>query len=276
MPYRCLVIAPSDTGLEYASDEVMAVVNSLGAKLLQGKRATIQGLLDIMDQGWDIVWFCSHGDEKGVYLSDGVVKISELTTLIRSAGVQLTVLNTCSSKMVALAIHDELGTDLVCTLTPIPDRQAFVTGTILARQLAKGLDFYSAYEAAKPGQNSTYTFIGDRGSYMSPPQGTSRYGQQGSSSQMPDAETLNRMVRTIEDMSVIVLGMPNADLPPMKDIIREVRLQLVAVQEGLRGVNSRLDKIEERQKLRNLWMGAMFVIILFLLATVAVMARFFY
>lgn len=274
MSYRTLVIAPQ-TDLEYSSDEVMAVVNALGARLLQGKRATITGLVDILNEGWEIVWLCTHGDETGAYLSDGVVKTSELTALVRSTGASLTVMNTCSSYPIANEMHDEIGGTFVCTVKVVPDREAFLTGTIFARQLAKGLSFYEAYQLAKPGQNSTYTFIGDRGVSM-PSQGGDRFGSQRNSGQMPDADTLARMVRTVEDIAVVVLGMPNVDVPPLKDVIREVRTQLRSVQDELRQVANRLDKIEERQKLRNLWMGAMFAIILFLLATVAVMARFFY
>lgn len=253
----------------------MQVVNLLGAKLLQGTQATLHGLLNILREPFEIIWFATHGNENGIYLSDGVLNTSEITTMVRSAGAKLTVLNTCSSRPVALTIHDELGMDFVCTVRPVPDRTAFITGSIFAQKIADGLDFYSAYEAAKPGQNSTYTYLGAKDIYM-PPTGGIRYGAQGLPGQMPDAETLARIVRTVEDISIVVFGMPNADLPPLRDVLREVRGQLSSVQEGLRGVNVRLDKIEERQRLRNLWMGAMFVIILFLLATVAVMARFIY
>lgn len=159
--YKTLVISP-DMNLPYAADEVMAVVNALDAELLQGKRANVYGLVDMLDQGWDIVWISSHGNEDGVQLNDGIVKTSELTTLIRSTGAMLTVLNTCSSYQVARAIYAEVGMAFICTIKDVPDREAFFTGTIFARQLAKGLSFRQAYEAAKPGQNSTYEFLGDR------------------------------------------------------------------------------------------------------------------
>src|SRR5687768_1261380 len=165
--YKTLVIAP-EMGLEYASDEVMAVVNALDGQLLQGKRANIYGLVDILNEGWDVIWLCTHGSEEGVLLTDGIVKTSELTTFIRSAGAHLTVFNTCSSYQVAHAIHAEVGTTFVCTVKPVPDREAFLTGTIFARQLAKGQTFRQAYEAAKPGQNSTYVFLGDKEQLMPP------------------------------------------------------------------------------------------------------------
>lgn len=250
MPYRTLVIAPSDTGLEYSSDEVMAVVNALSARLLQGKRATIQGLLDIMDAGWEVVWFCTHGDEKGVYLSDGVVQTSELTSLIRSAGVQLTVLNTCSSKMVALAIHDELGTDLICTLRAVPDREAFVTGTILARQLAKGFDFYSAYEAAKPGQNSTYTFIGEKGKYMPQPIPKGR----------EESVSAERFQEIVEQLDAIVNGNARLRLVGLADLVDQITKSLQAFDKRLTKMEEGQVKAHEDQKfIRRLLVGLIVV-----------------
>lgn len=165
--YKTLVVAPT-TNLELVSDEVMQVVNTLDAHLLQGNRANLHGLMDTLREQWEIVWFASHGSEQGIQLSDGLLNTAEITSLIRSAGVQLTVLNTCSSYEVAHTIHAELGTQFVATVKPVPDRQAYITGSLFAQQIARGLSFRQAYEAAKPGQNSTYVFLGDREQLMPP------------------------------------------------------------------------------------------------------------
>lgn len=167
MAYRVLVVAPT-SDLALASDEVMQLVNLLGARLLQGARANLHGLLDMLQTGWDIVWFACHGSEQGVHLSDGVLNASEITSLIRGAGVRLTVFNTCESYQVAHEIHNELQTDFICTIKKVPDRSAYITGTLFAQQLAGGMDFYDAYEVAKPGQNSTYVYLDGRGPAMPP------------------------------------------------------------------------------------------------------------
>lgn len=277
MSYRTLVVAPT-TDLEHSSDEVMAVVNALGARLLQGKRATIQGLLDIMDQGWDIVWFCTHGDEQGVYLSDGVVKASELTTLIRSASVQLTVLNTCSSKMVALAIHDELGGDLVCTVKAVPDREAFVTGTVFARQIARGLSFFDAYEAAKPGQNSTYAYIGEKRSAVPPSIDKGRFGY-GDSPQMPDAATLIRFIQACDDLEKIVNGAPRLGLSGIKDAIPTLSVRVSELSGVASDLKNQMQEMREdqaeirkKQSDRNLVVTSMGIAIFLLIITVAVLS----
>lgn len=165
--YRTLVVAPK-TDLLFVDDEVQQVINLMEGKVLQGSQANIHGLLHILDEPFDILWFATHGDEKGVYLSDGILSTSEITTLARSAGVQLVVLNTCSSRAIALGIYDELRIRLVCTLKKVPDRAAFITATVFARKIKQGLSFRQAFEAAKPGQNTTYLFLPEKETSMPP------------------------------------------------------------------------------------------------------------
>ena len=213
--YKTLVISP-DMNLPYAADEVMAVVNALDAELLQGKRANVYGLVDILNEGWDIIWISSHGNGDGVQLNDGMVKTSELTTLIRSTGAQLTVLNTCSSYQVALAIYAEVGMTFVCTIKDVPDREAFFTGTIFARQLAKGLSFRQAYDAAKPGQNSTYEFLGDRYTLTPPPERTPHRVEE-------ELLTIKDALRRVE---AIVSGNPQWNVYGLVPEVRDLRLKV--------------------------------------------------
>jgi hypothetical protein len=162
--YNVLMVAPqlldkTMDPLVLAKDEIDQVVTMLRPSLLSGSQCTIQGLLNIFASDFDIVWFATHGDENGIYLNDGLVSTAELTALMRTAGVRLVVLNTCVSRPVALAIYDELQIKLVCTIKKLPDRTAFVTATLFARMLTRGYSFREAYEKAKPGNNSTYTFL---------------------------------------------------------------------------------------------------------------------
>lgn len=157
MLYRTLVIAPR-TNLVLAEEETTAVVNALTANLMQGN-VTASMVLDKVSEGWDIIWFMTHGTPSGILLSDGPLDAGNLTTFIRTSEARLVVLNTCQSIDVALAIHNELLTNLICTLREIPDRDAFFTGKQLAFQLARGKSFSQAYLAAKPGQNKDYIFL---------------------------------------------------------------------------------------------------------------------
>lgn len=166
MAYRTLVIAPK-TNLVLVDSEVTAVINALNANILRDY-VTASQALDVLSQGWDIVWFMTHGTKDGILLSDGPLSSSALTTFIRTSQAKLVVLNTCDSITVALKIHNELLTNLVCTLTEIPDQDAFFMSKQLAFHLARGKTFSEAYLDAKPGQNQDYIFlIGKEQSYKS-------------------------------------------------------------------------------------------------------------
>lgn len=232
MTYKTLVVAPK-TDLTFVDDEVQQVINILGAKVLQGSQATIHGLLAILREPFGIIWFATHGDETGVYLSDGVLSTSEITTVIRSVGVQLTVLNTCASRPVALTIHDELRTSFVCTIKKVPDRTAFITGTLYARKLAEGLGFYQAFLAARPGQDTTYTFLGDEGKKMTPPNKTNN--SPGSSG------VTARVEEIVEQLDVIVNGSVRFGVPGLAKSVE-------GLAEGMRSIDRRVGKLEEEQK----------------------------
>lgn len=158
--YRTLVIAPT-TNLILVEKEVTAVTSTLRAEVMNGY-VSANMVLDRISQGWDIVWFMTHGVEDGVLLSDGPINASALTTFVRTADARLVVLNTCESIAVALKIHNELLTNLICTLREVPDEEAFFTGRTLAFHLSRGKPFLTAYLDAKPGQNESYIFLPGR------------------------------------------------------------------------------------------------------------------
>lgn len=217
-PYKTLVVAPK-TDLLLVDDEVAIVINKLGAQICSGSDANLHGLLRFLRDPFDIIWFATHGDEKGVYLTDGILSISEITTMIRSAGARLTVFNTCASRPVALTIHDELKTDFVCTVKRIPDRTAFVTGAVFAQKIADGLSFEDAFKKARPGQDSTYTYIPgeSRDLPMSPGTDRTRRGE----------VTVEQLQEIVDQLNQLVNGDPNLRLVGLVDsnerVIKEVR-----------------------------------------------------
>jgi hypothetical protein len=158
--YRVLVVAP-ETDLTLVRDEVTAVVNSLGANILQGF-VTADMVLNKVTEGWNVLWFMTHGTEEGILLSDGPLNASALTTLARAADAGLVVLNTCQSINVAMQVYNELQVSVVCTLSNVPDREAFFTGKLLAKELAKGKSYLDAYLDSKPGQTERYIFLQGR------------------------------------------------------------------------------------------------------------------
>lgn len=161
---RTLTVSPK-TDLLMVEAEVAAVVNHLHASILTGQ-VTSENLLSKLEEQWDIVWFATHGDENGIYLSDGPISSDVLVPFMRTANASLIVLNTCSSINVAQDIYNELSIDLVCAIRPIPDRQAFFTAKQFAFNLSRGLSPYDAYVRAKPGRNRDYVFLGRGNSLM--------------------------------------------------------------------------------------------------------------
>ena len=165
---RILLIAPRALpglpALPWVDDEIQHLVNS-GLSLHLERDATERHLIELLGKqpAWDVVWFASHGDAEGVMLSDGLCPVDTLATLLRASGVGYVVINTCASVAVAAAIQEECGADVICTLTTVEDREAWRTGALFARQLARGLDVRRAFELAKPAKPGRYIYLaGDR------------------------------------------------------------------------------------------------------------------
>lgn len=245
--------------LEYGSEEVGELVNRLHATLLPGKRATIHGLLDVLEEGWDVIWLITHGEKEGWYLSDGLVNVSEMTSLIRSSGTFLTVMNTCSSYEVAAAAAEELGTAFICTLSEVPDRQAFITGVLFAQKLAAGYDYVTAYELARPGQKHPYVLIEAR-----KPMRQER-PERGRSNQPLDRDTFQQFVESVKELDQIINGSTRLGLPALKDIRQVVE----NLQDDLQIIKVQLGDYDRRQRMRayTMWTMAAILLVLTLIVT---------
>ena len=150
-----LVIAP-DLGLTEVVSEARAVSLALHAVVLNGTVHRKDVLDALAGHIWDIIWFATHGDDKGIRLSDEPVSIADLTAIVRNSGAYLVVLNSCSSRYIGLEIHYELGVDAITTESAANDLTAAQTGTLLARNLATGMSIQDAFERSRPGQHSLY------------------------------------------------------------------------------------------------------------------------
>jgi hypothetical protein len=254
--------------LKYGMDEVMTLVNTLGAKLLSGARANIHGMIEILDEGVDILWILTHGTEEGWFLADGIVTASETTSLVRSSGTFLTVLNTCSSYEVANAVAEELGTALICTIAEVPDRQAFITGVLFARHLASGADYITAYERAKPGQSHPYVLIPARREMTQNDRERGRYAPGG---QQPDAATFQRFFQSVEELERIVNGSPRLGLPPLRELTNKLQKELAEVKYSIEQVQATLAQIKATQQERNRLVLGMTIVIIALLISVGVL-----
>jgi len=153
-----LLIAPH-SDLPNADAEQQRIINLLRPQVLLGDVA-ISGVLDcVQSSQFDVVWFLGHSGVDGLQLSDGILSPAHLAQILRQNPPQLVVLNSCSSIHVAMQIHDDLRTAVVCTVIDVPDLDAYVTGAALAAALAQGLDVTEAYQRSQPSTNRQYVLL---------------------------------------------------------------------------------------------------------------------
>lgn len=214
-PTRDIRLLPT---LPNAIDEVMQVVNLLGAHLLTGQRCDIHGLLDALAEGWDILWLVTHCDGAGWYLRDGPVPVSVTVPLVRTAGIWLTVMNTCASMTIARQVADELDTAVIATISSVPDRQAMILGTLFAQQLAAGLDYVEAFEQAQPGEtNNPYRLVEARGQ--------SDMGRDRPNAQRVEDELAN-IKESLRRVEAIVSGNPQWNVEGLVSTVRDLRAKV--------------------------------------------------
>lgn len=197
---KVLLVSPT-TELEYRDEEIAAVVNYLKPTLLSGN-VSVTSLMEHAGWQWDLIWIASHGTDKGILLSDGILPISQLTTIVRNSGAKALFINTCESLFSALSIHDELGISIVCTIKEVPDLVAYITGESFARHLAAGESIQQAYESSKPGENQQYIYLHGRNDMAT----SNHYGQYKSFNHQESTEVL----RDLRQLIVMVKG--DADL----------------------------------------------------------------
>lgn len=162
---RVLLVAPSQASLPKSVQEVESVVNSgLNVRLLQSSVSQSDLVKELSTPGkFDVLWFATHGGTEGIILTDDVLSPSAAVSIIRGSGVKLVFLNTCSSLSVASAIQNEANVDVICTITDVPDIEAYRTGALFAAKLVQTGNFRRSYELSKPGKNSTYIYLSSAG-----------------------------------------------------------------------------------------------------------------
>jgi hypothetical protein len=154
---RNLVIAPP-TDLEYQQAEVQNIINYLKADVLIDDVDT-RSVMDALSKGYKYVFIVAHGSSEGIQLEDGLLTTSTLIQLLRQNPPALLAINTCSSISIAVMVHEEIRTSTVGTIIDVPDREAYVTLSKLAKALGAGKDIATAYQVSKPSPNRTYVLL---------------------------------------------------------------------------------------------------------------------
>lgn len=151
--YRNVLLIAPDSTLQYAEAEVRGVSQALRPESLHNG-VTVQDVTERMaTHAWDVVWFACHGSRDGVELSPGeTLPTATLIQLARTANVRLVVLNTCESEQIGAWIFMQTGAAVICTVSNVGDRTAYVTGRLLAEALAHGLSVEDAFARSRPGE----------------------------------------------------------------------------------------------------------------------------
>lgn len=198
---KVLLVAPR-TDLVYVDEEVQAIMRSgLDVTPLFGK-VTHNDVLREVEKAYDVLWLCTHGSNDGLLLSDGLLQTSLLVALVREK-FKLIFLNTCKSYEVAQMIQNETSAEVIATIIEVPDREAFQTGAIFARELAQVANFEKAYYRSRPGSNRTYLRLAGR---------TAMYDQNSKG-----------VEHVVSELQMAVFGNPKVNFSGMMNELREIR-----------------------------------------------------
>lgn len=146
-----LLIAP-DSGLANVEAEVRAISAALTPVILRNGITIGDVTNELASKAWDVVWFAAHGNHAGIQLSHDTLTTSTLIQLVKASGARLVVINTCESEQIGAWLHMQTGASVICTVAPVGDAVAYITGALLARALKEGLSFEDAYNRSKPGE----------------------------------------------------------------------------------------------------------------------------
>lgn len=147
---RILVVAPDHHDLPNAASEIAAIDRHHETVVLRGVVNDRDVALAVDEDGFEGIWWITHGSTAGVLLSDGLLPTLGVGQYVRKSGASLCVLNTCESEDVALMIIAGGRADMICTIAPVPNNDAVRLGSLLAGELAESDDYHAAYEVVAP------------------------------------------------------------------------------------------------------------------------------
>ena len=159
---RVLLVAPR-TDLLLVDEEVQDILSSgLEVTPMLGTVTQAELTRALRTDPYDVLWLATHGSNAGVVLSDGPLSASALAALVRDR-ITTVVLNSCESLMVAQQIQNETAAEVVATVTPVPDADAYRTGSLFADWLGRTGDVAVAFQRSRPGGNRIYVHLANTG-----------------------------------------------------------------------------------------------------------------
>lgn len=157
---KALLIAPRHEAmpLRYMDAEVQAIQNSgLDVTAHWGDISATEFAEYMQNSEQELLFLITHGTSQGIMLSDGMLTAEMLVNAIGNQ-FEVVFLNTCAGLEIAQLIQKECGAGVICTVGEIDDRQAFFTGSLFAKELARNKTYFDAYKRSQLGHRS-YMFL---------------------------------------------------------------------------------------------------------------------
>lgn len=235
--YRNVLLVAPDAALADVEAEARGLGDALRPVALRNG-VTVRDVTDrIASRSWDVIWFACHGSASGIELTDGPLDTATLVPLVRASGAKLIVLNTCASDMIGIYLWAQTGAAVICTITDVPDKAAYVTGRLLADALGRGMEIDEAFNRSRPGDMAQST----------------RYrlwiGQVGE--QTADTDALR--AATVQAMAVVV--------QPLAQSVEQARAAVEALHSELQEVRGMVQVQQHRsRRQRLLWLAGVALI----------------
>lgn len=163
MNYSTILVAPDlgqlGAGLAMAREEAQDILTSgLDVTPMIGRVTSTDLVRALRDSRHFVLWLITHGQDKGILLSDGLYPYTRLAALVRNK-IGLVVLNTCDGIETAQAIQNATNAAIICSIKTIEDAEAYQFGALLARNLSIFQTIAAAYHASIPANNDCYVYL---------------------------------------------------------------------------------------------------------------------
>lgn len=229
MSHETLVIAPINPDLGSVPDEAATVAALTDGRLLPPSDATVRGLFAHTEgRQYRHMWFCTHADERGIWLNDGdLLDEQTLHLLLNRIGVEVVILNACHSVLMAVGVLTNSDADVMYASGEIDDRKALSMATAIAQEYSKTRNMEVAHRNVSRG-NPLFNYL--------PNARRSRvYQQQSTNGTKAALEYLRRDIDTV-----------SRKIDSLEDAHSKIIERLVALEVGRTTVNVNQSPWENR------------------------------
>lgn len=213
--HETLVIAPNHDDLTGVADEAATIAASMNGRLLQGE-VTARRIIDHIDRrSYGRIWFCSHADERGVWLSnEEILTADQIAWLCNSVGAEELVINTCNSSHFVVDIQLASSVDVLFSVSVVPDIEAMIVAQSIAQHYTQTGDLEQSFNVVTGG-SGLYKYL----------RNARRQRAVNSSRELSNGELSRQVIRNQYAVEALVqrIGSLEAQVQKLLDIVEELR-----------------------------------------------------